>query len=150
MKRMLGMIGVIAVVGLAVHYQTRPPAPTTVRVSVEPPPVDAVARGRLVYQAYGCQMCHGGDAKGGFANLNSESAGKVPGLVMVKEGYLEREVIQKILEGTPRIGKADPKGPTPPYRMPGWNDRMTRAEAADLTKYLFSLYPKKADDEKWR
>jgi mono/diheme cytochrome c family protein len=150
MKRGLGVIGLIAIAALAVHYQARPPAPTTVRVSAEPPSADAVARGRLVYQAYGCAMCHGADAKGGFANPNSESEGKVPGLVMVKEGYLEREVVQKILDGAPRIGKADAKGPTPPYRMPGWKDRMTRAEAADLTKYLFSLYPKKTDGDKWR
>ena len=150
MKHVLSLIGSLAVVAIAVHYQTRPPAPATVHVNVDPPAADAVARGRLVYQAYGCAMCHGTDAKGGFANLNSESDGKVPGLVMVKEGYLEREVVQKILDGAPHIGKADAKGPTPPFRMPGWKDRMTRAEAADLTKYLFSLYPKKPAEDKWR
>jgi mono/diheme cytochrome c family protein len=149
MKQALALIATLAIVAVAVHYQLRPPAPTTVRVSVEPPAADAAARGRLVYQMYGCAMCHGADATGGFANLNSESAGKVPGLVMVKEGYLEREVVQKILDGAPHIGKADPKGPTPPFRMPGWKDRMARAEAADLTKYLFSLYPKTTGD-KWR
>ena len=95
-------------------------------------------------------MCHGADAKGGFANPNSESEGKVPGLVMVKEGYLERELVQKILDGAPRIGKADAKGATPPYRMPGWKDRMTRAEATDVARYLISLYPKKAVEDKWR
>ena len=150
MKRALSLIAAAAVVALVVHYQARPPAPTTIRVNAPPPAADAVARGRLVYQAYGCAMCHGPDAKGGVANLNSESDGKVPGLVMVKEGYLEREVVQKILDGAPRIGKADAKGPTPPFRMPGWKDRMSRTEAADLTKYLFSLYPKKAADDKWR
>lgn len=150
MRRALALIGSVAIVAVAVHYAARPPAPVTVRVSDEPPAADAVARGKLVYQAYGCAMCHGADAKGGFANLNSESAGKVPGLVMVKEGYLEREVAQKILDGAPHIGKADAKGPTPPFRMPGWKDRMTRAEANDLTKYLFSLYPKKADADRWR
>lgn len=149
MKRAFGLIAAVAIAALAVHYQARPPAPTVVREKIEPPAADAVARGRLVYQTYGCAMCHGTDAKGGFANLNSESEGKVPGLVMVKEGYLEREVVQKILDGTPRIGKADAKGPTPPFRMPGWRDRMTRGEASDLTKYLFSLYPKNAGD-KWR
>jgi len=149
MKRAFGLIAAVAVATLAVYYQARPPAPTTVREKIEPASTDAIARGRLVYQTYGCAMCHGADAKGGFANLNSESEGKVPGLVMVKEGYLEREVVQKILEGTPRIGKADAKGPTPPFRMPGWRDRMTRAEASDLTKYLFSLYPKTSGD-KWR
>jgi mono/diheme cytochrome c family protein len=34
--------------------------------------------------------------------------------------------------------------------MPGWKDRMSRAEATDLVKYLVSLYPKKTDEEKWR
>jgi mono/diheme cytochrome c family protein len=74
----------------------------------------------------------------------------VPGLTKVKEGYLERELVQKILDGAPRIGKADAKGPTPPYRMPGWKDRMTRAEATDLAKYLVSLYPKDAAKDSWR
>jgi mono/diheme cytochrome c family protein len=69
---------------------------------------------------------------------------------MVKEGYLERELVQLILTGSPRIGKADPNGPTPPFRMPGWSDRMTRAQATDLVKYLVSLYPKKADEDKWK
>jgi mono/diheme cytochrome c family protein len=149
MNRFLGVPVAVAAVAIAVHFQTRPPAPTSVRERVESPAGDAAARGRLAYQAYGCAMCHGADAKGGFANPNSESAGKVPGLVMVKEGYLEREVIQKILDGAPHIGKADANGPTPPYRMPGWKDRMTRADATDLAKYLISLYPKK-DEDKWR
>lgn len=150
MTRTFALIGTVAIAAIAVHYALRPPAPTTVHVSVNPPAANAAARGQLVYQAYGCAMCHGADAKGGFANLNSESAGKVPGLVMVKEGYLEREVAQKILDGASHIGKADAKGPTPPFRMPGWKDRMTRAEAADLATYLFSLYPKKAAEDKWR
>jgi mono/diheme cytochrome c family protein len=150
MTRVLGALTAVAALAIAVHYEARPPAPRTVRAAVVAAAADPVERGRLVYQAYGCAMCHGADAKGGFANANSESEGKVPGLVMVKEGYLEREVVQKILDGAPHIGKADAKGPTPPYRMPGWKDRMTRAEAADLTKYLFSLYPKKAAADKWR
>lgn len=149
MKRFLGVCATVAVMATAVYYQARSPAPTTVLERIEPTTADAAARGLVAYQKYGCAMCHGADAKGGFANLNSESDGKVPGLVMVKEGYLERELVQLILDGAPRIGKADAKGPTPPYRMPGWKDRMTRAEAADITKYLVSLYPKKAGDS-WR
>jgi len=150
MKRVLGTFAAVAALATLAYFVTRPPAPFAVREAALAPPTDAVQRGKLVYQAYGCAMCHGADAKGGFANLNSESGGKVPGLVMVKEGYLERELVQLILTGAPRIGKADPNGPTPPFRMPGWKDRMTRAEAADLVKYLISLYPKKADEEKWR
>ena len=149
MKPTLAIIGVV-VVAVGVHLQTRGAAPTAVRQRVEPPAADAVAHGRQLYLAYGCSMCHGAEGKGGFANTNAESEGKVPGLLMVKEGYLERELVKQILDGAPRIGKADPKGPTPPYRMPGWRDRMTRAEATDLARYLISLYPKKASEEKWR
>jgi mono/diheme cytochrome c family protein len=149
MKRIFGVI-VAILVAVGVHLQTRGAAPTTIRQPAEPPAADAAARGRQLYLAYGCAMCHGSEGKGGFANPNAESEGKVPGLVMVKEGYLERELVQKILDGAPRIGKADPNGPVPPYRMPGWRDRMTRAEATDLAKYLVSLYPKKASEDRWR
>jgi len=149
MKRILGVVGLVAV-GIGVHYEMRAAAPTTVRERAEPVTADAATHGRQLYQAYGCAMCHGADAKGGFANPNAESEGKVPGLVMVKEGYLERELVQKILDGAPRIGKADAKGPVPPYRMPGWRDRMTRAEATDLARHLISLYPKTAGAGKWR
>lgn len=149
MKPALGVF-LAGAVAFGVYFQLRPPAPVTVRAADAPPITEPLARGRQLYLAYGCAMCHGADAKGGFANPNAESEGKVPGLVMVKEGYLERELVQKILDGAPRIGKADPKGPAPPYRMPGWRDRMTRAEATDLTRYLVSLYPKTADADKWR
>ena len=149
MKQLLGLV-VVILVAVGVHLQTRGVAPTTVRVHVEPPGADAVSRGRQLYLTYGCAMCHGAEGKGGFANPNSESDGKVPGLVKVKEGYLERELVDKILEGAPRIGKADPNGVVPPYRMPGWRDRMTRAEATDLARYLVSLFPKQATEDKWR
>jgi mono/diheme cytochrome c family protein len=149
MKRAVGVPAAVMAAAIVFHFQTRPPAPTTVRAPAELPPADSIAHGKQLYQSYGCAMCHGADAKGGFANANAESEGKVPGLVMVKEGYLERELAQKILDGAPHIGKADADGPTPPYRMPGWRDRMTRAEATDITRYLFSLYPKTAEDS-WR
>jgi mono/diheme cytochrome c family protein len=148
MRRLIGTVAAIAALATAGYFAGRPAAPATVKTQ-SAPAGDAVARGRRLYQDYGCAMCHGAEAQGGFENLNAESAGKVPGLVMVKEGYLERELVQKILDGARTIGKADAKGPTPPYRMPGWKDRMTRAEAADITKYLISLYPKKAVDS-WR
>ena len=98
MKQALGIIATVAIVAVGVHYQARPPAPATVRVSVEPPPSDAVARGRLVYQTYGCAMCHGPDAKGGFANLNSESEGKVPANRVRRE---QGEVLGNIADTPP-------------------------------------------------
>jgi len=149
MKRLLGLIAAI-IVAVGVHLEMRAPAPVTVRQPAVPPASDAVKRGRQLYETYGCAMCHGPEGKGGVLNPNAESEGKVPALLLVKEGYLERELVQKILDGAPRVGKADPKGPVPPYRMPGWRDRMTRAQATDLTKYLISLYPKKAGADRWR
>jgi mono/diheme cytochrome c family protein len=148
MSRALLALSVV-LVAAGVRWGTSTSAPHAVRERRAPPTASAIERGRLVYAAYGCAMCHGADGKGGFANPNSETDGKVPGLQMVKEGYLPRELVQKILDGAPRIGKADAKGPVPPYRMPGWRDRMTRADADDLVQYLFSLYPKSAE-EKWR
>lgn len=149
MKPFLALAAAV-LAAVATHYSLRAPAPVVVRQPPAPPAADAVKRGRQLYETYGCAMCHGAEGKGGFANTNAESEGKVPGLVMVKEGYLERELVQKILEGVPRIGKADPNGPVPPFRMPGWRDRMTRAEATDLAKYLISLYPKEASADRWR
>ncbi len=119
------------------------------RLSPLPTPTTAAERGRLVYARYGCALCHGAEGKGGFANPNAETEGKVPGIEFVKEGYTAEELRRLILTGTPRIGKADPKGPTPPFRMPGWGDRMTGAEASDLVAYLLSLYPEKAGTT-WR
>lgn len=94
-------------------------------------------------------MCHGDQGKGGFANPNAETEGKVPGVIYVAEGYTRDELRRLVRVGNPHIGKADPKGPTPPYRMPGWGDRMSDGELGDLVEYLFSLYPKSAE-EKWR
>lgn len=150
MKRLLLIVVTAGLVGYGAYVAARPPAPVAVRQTADVASADAAARGRALYLSYGCAMCHGQDAKGGFANPNAESENKVPGLLMVKDGYLERELVQKVLDGAPRIGKADPNGPTPPYRMPGWRDRMTRADATDIAKYLISLYPKQASEDKWR
>ena len=94
-------------------------------------------------------MCHGAEGKGGFENPNSETDGKVPGVIFVAEGYTRRELRQYILRGNARIGKADPNGPQPPYRMPGWTGSMSEQEIGDLVEYLFSIYPK-SEKQGWR
>lgn len=96
-----------------------------------------------------CATCHGVDGKGGFANPNAETDGKVPGVIFVAEGYTRKELRQKIADGLATIGKADQKGPRPPYRMPGWAGRMTERETADLVEFLFSLYPE-SESQTWR
>jgi len=136
--------------GLAVAWwQRTDPAPTAIRAAARESPATPEARGRLVYARYGCAMCHGPDGRGGFPNPNAETDGKVPAVIYVAEGYTPAELEKLILDGTPTIGKADPNGPRPPYRMPGWRGWMTEGEVADLVRYLMSLYPKSAG-ETWR
>lgn len=112
-------------------------------------PDTAAARGRLVYERYGCRMCHGDAGKGGFANPNAETEGKVPNITMVKEGYTPAEIAGLIRKGNANIGLADAKGPTPPFRMPSWGDWMSAQEVNDLVQDLLSLYPKSAE-KSWR
>ena len=149
MRRWGKFLAFAIVVVAAGRAYGRLPEPKIVRAVKPPAPVTAEARGRVVYERYGCRMCHGGDGQGGFANPNAETDNQVPGVLFVKEGYTTQELRRKILDGVLTIGKGDPTGATPPYRMPGWARQMTDGEVADLVQYLVSLYPKSADD-KWR
>lgn len=146
MKRVLAILALRALIvvgllvaGYSVSLLTRPPAPQILRVSAAATDT-AIARGRVVYDRWGCAACHGEDGKGGFANPNSETSGRVPGVTAVADGYLKSELRRYLLKGNATIGKEDPKGPRPPFRMPGWAGQMTEEEAADLTEYLFSLF----------
>lgn len=149
MRRLvLVIVGAAALTG-AVRLATRPPAPQLLRRPPGSVATAATERGSVVYAEYGCGMCHGADGKGGFANPNAETDGKVPGVTLVAEGYTRAELRKKILDGFATIGRADPKGPRPPYRMPGWAGQMSDRQVADLVEYLFSLKPNTAADS-WR
>jgi mono/diheme cytochrome c family protein len=149
-KRALVSILLVVAAGIITARMQSPPLPHVVRLSpAGEAPSSAIERGRLVYRRYGCAMCHGVDAQGGFPNQNAETDGKVPAVIYVSEGYTDRELRLRLLDGTPTVGKADAKGPRPPYRMPGWRGQMTDQEVDDLVQYLRSLYPKSAG-EKWR
>jgi mono/diheme cytochrome c family protein len=146
--RLVLVLLAVGCIGYGVHWQTRATAPLLVRM----PDVvgeGSVGRGRAVYASYGCAACHGTDGKGGFANTNAETEGKVPGVTFVAEGFTRAELRKKILDGFPTVGKKDPNGPRPPYRMPGWAGQMSNAEVGDLVEYLWSLYPK-SEAQKWR
>jgi mono/diheme cytochrome c family protein len=110
---------------------------------------DPLARGAEVYGREGCRLCHGDAGKGGVENANSETAGKINGLTLVKEGYSKEELIDKIREGQHEVGKDKKDGPTPPLRMPKYGEWLTDQELSDLAAYLLSLYPKdrSVDDE---
>lgn len=141
--------GLLLILTLGIGLYGRAPAPQVVRAVPRVDPSTPADRGRLVYVRYGCAMCHGEDGRGGFANPNAETDGKVPGVIYVAEGYTPAELRQTLLDGTPTIGRADPRGARPPYRMPGWRGQMTDVEVGDLVAYLMSLYPQSAA-EKWR
>ena len=142
--------GTACLVVLVVRFQMQPPEPQILRsVLSAAASSGAVDRGRQVYARYGCAQCHGDDGKGGFSNPNAETDSQVPGVIYVKEGYTAQELRRKILDGVLTVGKGDPTGVTPPYRMPGWAGQMTDGEVTDLVQYLVGLYPKSADD-KWR
>lgn len=146
------LVAVLLVAGIgAVTARIQGPAlPRAMRLTTGgDAPSNGIERGRLVYRRYGCAMCHGVDGKGGFPNQNAETDGKVPAVVYVAEGYTDRELRTRLLDGTPTVGRANAKGPRPPYRMPGWRGQMTDHEVGDLVQYLRSLYPKSAN-EKWR
>ena len=147
MRRVVAVVALV-LAGYGLRLAMRSPAPQPVR----PPEVvgaSAIERGHAVYARYGCSICHGPDGKGGFSNPNAETDGKVPGITYVAEGYTRPELRKKILDGLATIGKKDPNGPRPPYRMPGWAGQMSDADAADLVEYLWSLYPK-TEKSKWR
>jgi len=147
-KRLIaGVVLVASVVGA--RAAIRAPLPQSTRVPVADAAASPEERGRLVYRAYGCPLCHGDQAEGGFANPNAETAGKVPGLQYVAEGYTRAELRQKILDGQAVVGREHANRPPPPFRMPGWRDRMPDREVDDLVAYLFGLFPR-SKEEKWR
>jgi mono/diheme cytochrome c family protein len=147
-KRLILMAGALFLI-LVTRAIMRPSAPSVVHATALARPEKARERGALIYERYGCAQCHGADGKGGFANPNAETAGKVPGVLYVAEGYTAPELRRKVLAGVQAVGKHDPKGATPPYRMPGWAGQMSNEELDDLVQYLIGLYPKSAE-EKWR
>ena len=149
MKGVIGIVLLLAAATYGMRLALQPPAPRLVRAPEPAAPMTAVARGREVYLRYGCSACHGPDGKGGVANANAETDGKVPAVNYVAEGFTRRELRKKILDGFAPVGKKDANGPRPPFRMPGWTGQMTDAEVSDLVEYLWSLYPK-TETDKWR
>jgi mono/diheme cytochrome c family protein len=143
------MVAALVAATYGVRLGTRPPAPRIVRLPEATAGRSAIARGHDVYTRYGCSACHGTDGKGGFANPNAETDGKVPGVTFVAEGFTRGELRKKILDGFAAVGKKDPNGPRPLFRMPGWAGQMTDREVADLVEYLWSLYPK-SETQTWR
>jgi mono/diheme cytochrome c family protein len=142
MPRVLGVVLLTAAAALGLHAYERSPAPTIVPAHVSPSAPTAVARGRFVYERYGCRLCHGENGEGGLANPNALNHGKVPSIAIdfAAEGYSVAELQRLILNGVARIDREDQNGPVPPYRMPGWKGQITDRELDDLIHYLLGLH----------
>lgn len=137
-------VATIVVVVLSAFVLTRPPEPQTIHRTGTTELSKAIERGRLVYLQYGCGICHGDDGNSGIPSPNAESAGKVPAVIYVQEGYTKHELQEYLLKGNQKIGKEKADGETPPWRMPGGLGHMNRDQAGDLVEYLWSLMPKDA------
>ncbi|RMD84679.1 MAG: cytochrome c [Candidatus Dadabacteria bacterium] len=111
------------------------------------PALSQIEIGKIVYQRYGCAMCHGPNAEGGRKNPNIQTGGVITGLTKVAEGYTKSELANLILEGIHDIEKEDPNGPIPPYRMPGWRGHISERDLTALVAYLFSLMPESSTDD---
>jgi len=111
----------------------------------EPRFSSAVDHGRFVYQKYGCASCHGPDGQGGIRNYNYENTVE-PDITATVGTFTREELREKIENGVPVVGKADPNGPTPPLYMPGWKSKIKGEELEDLLTYLFSIAQ---EEEEW-
>jgi mono/diheme cytochrome c family protein len=106
-----------------------------------PAQTSPVERGKAVYRKYGCGGCHGPNGEGGVPNPNAASDQQVPGLTGAADAA---DVVLEafITEGQTTVAQLDPTGPKPPIYMPGWGERISEGELADLISYLRSLKPK--------
>jgi mono/diheme cytochrome c family protein len=112
-------------------------------------PADGATRGELLFRDQACRLCHGDQGKGGVSNANSETGGKINGLTLVKEGYTREELIQRLRNGVPKVGRKDPGGPVPPLRMLPYGRHLSERQIADLADYVLSLYPKDRAEDDW-
>ncbi|MFI5356094.1 MAG: c-type cytochrome [Opitutales bacterium] len=107
--------------------------------------ISPVERGREVFVKYGCVGCHGPEGRGGIPNPNAKTAGQVPGLAHVADGYTRDELKALIRRGQREIASMDPLRPPPPLYMPAWRGKIQEGELDDLTTYLFSLHSASED-----
>src|SRR3990170_6012501 len=81
---------------------------------------DAAIRGKLVFDKYGCFVCHGNEGSGGVKNKNSATGGVVTALTYTSRAFKDVELKERIIKGPSPAKKTDPKGPTPPLSMPAY------------------------------
>jgi mono/diheme cytochrome c family protein len=125
------------------------------------PALSGAAHGHYVFTKYGCQGCHGLEAKQGRRRFNAVSdkqkpyeetmpeaeqfeqmnAGEEPTLPKLMGTYKHDELVSKLERGVPAIEakKWSPKGPMPMVYMPAWKGKISKHELDDLATYLLSI-----------
>ena len=101
-------------------------------------PKGKIARGRWVYEEYGCAGCHGKDARGGIRNYNYVYD-TMPNLRRAVATYTRNDLKEKISDGVPFVAKHAPLGPNPPLYMPPWKNKISPDQMDDLVSYLLSI-----------
>ncbi len=131
-----------------------------------PAPRQTALSGKQVYEKYGCQGCHGLDAKQGRVRFNAAGDGQKeydekmseaeqfaqmklgmePTLPNLVGTYTHEELVKKIEHGVPatEAKKWSPKGPMPMVYMPAWKGKIPKHELDALATWLKSIA--KADD----
>ncbi len=139
-----------------IPYRYHVPAPAP-----KEPALTGAAHGKFVFSKYGCQGCHGIDAKQGRRRFNaagegqkefddklpeaekfkSMNIGAEPTLPKLVGTYTQEELIKKIEGGVPAIEtkKWSAKGPMPMVYMPAWKGKISKQELADLATWLRSI-----------
>lgn len=105
-------------------------------------------RGKLVFEKYGCFVCHGNEGSGGVRNKNSETGGVVTALTYTSRAFKDADLKERIIKGPVPVKKADPRGSTPPLSMPPFRGLISEAELTDLVAYLRSLTPEEGEEPK--
>lgn len=108
-------------------------APETEAITGSP-----VAKGRAVYEKFGCAACHGPDARGGIRDFNYQYD-VTPNLRRVVGTYSRETLKEKISEGVPFVAKHNPNGPQPPLYMPAWKSKIKGDDLENLVTYLQSI-----------
>ena len=109
---------------------------------------EAAKRGKLVFENYGCFVCHGNEGSGGVKNRNSATGGAVPALTYTSRAFRDADLKERITRGGTPVKKADPRASTPPLSMPFFKGLIADAELNDLVAYLRSLTPAEGEPPK--
>src|SRR3990167_1606761 len=99
---------------------------------------DAAIRGKLVFEKYGCFVCHGNEGSGGVRNKNAATGGLVTALIYTSRAFNDVAFKERIIRGPSPVKKTDPEGPTPPLSMPAFRDLISDEELTNLVVFLRS------------